>query len=87
MTSLNENNLELIAPSIPQANPNFPGSQYNLMSITSLNPLKVGIPLWPDSDKAERMVLTISIGRDQQPPKTLLPIPFTGLWIPLFSHF
>lgn len=78
MTSLNENNLELIAPSIPQANPNFPGSQYNLMSITSLNPLKVGIPLWPDSDKAERMVLTISIGRDQQPPEDVATYTFYG---------
>lgn len=66
MTSLNENNLELIAPSIPQAKPNFPGSQINLIPINSLNPLEVGIPLWPDSDKAERMVLTISIGREQQ---------------------
>ena len=68
MTSLNETILELTAPSIPYARPNFPGSQYNLMPINDLNPMEVRIPQWPDSDKAAPMILIISLGRDQQPP-------------------
>ncbi|WP_053120328.1 hypothetical protein [Pseudomonas sp. P1.31] len=78
MTSLNETILELTAPSIPYARPNFPGSQYNLMPINDLNPMEVRIPQWPDSDKAAPMILTISIGRDQQPSEDVATYTLYG---------
>lgn len=85
MTSLNETILELTAPSIPYARPNFPGSQYNLVPITDLNPMEVRIPQWPDSDKAAPMILTISIGRDQQPSEDVATYTLYG---PLdFTYF
>lgn len=85
MTSLNETILELTAPSIPYAKPNFPGSQYNLMPINDLNPMEVRIPQWPDSDKAAPMILTISLGRDQQP---LIDVATYTLYGPLdFTYF
>lgn len=50
MTNLNEKILVLDAPDIPDALPNFPGSQVNLLPLSALvSPLKVLIPDWQNS--------------------------------------
>ena len=50
MTNLNEKILLLDAPEIPDARPNFPGSQVNLLPLSALvSPLKVLIPEWYSS--------------------------------------
>ncbi|PCM47079.1 hypothetical protein CP335_24200 [Pseudomonas fluorescens] len=47
MTNLNEKIILLDAPEIPDAQPNFPGSQVNLLPLSALvSPLKVLIPDW-----------------------------------------
>ncbi|RBC01061.1 hypothetical protein C3E97_014885 [Pseudomonas sp. MWU12-2115] len=50
MTNLNEKILLLDAPEIPDALPDFPGSQVNLLPLSALgSPLKVSIPDWQNS--------------------------------------
>ena len=50
MTNLNEKILELAAPEIPDALPNFPGSEFNLLPLRALgSPLRVLIEQWLDS--------------------------------------
>ncbi len=84
MTNLKQSIVDPAAPTIPWARPNFPGSQYNLIPINDLNPLEVRIPQWPGSDKVEKMVLTISIGLDQQ---TLIDVASYILYGPLDNTY
>ncbi|SNY38256.1 hypothetical protein SAMN05660659_04134 [Pseudomonas sp. LAMO17WK12:I6] len=76
MTNLNEKILLLDAPEIPDALPNFPGSQVNLLPLSALvSPLKVLIPDWqcsPPEPVPVQVLLTLLLNE-----KPVADYPFT----------
>jgi len=86
--TINENILDLDPPRIPDALPNFPDSQVNLLPLTALeSPLLVLIPEWSDLPTTPGMQVVVSLlFNEQQVAQYQYTTPINPALFPLNVH-